>query len=297
MLSVSSRTSSSGARSCRARASVTCSPNPACQSWAAETLTATGRGSPRSAQALAWAQAWSSTQAPSGRIRPVDLGDRDELGRAHHAARRAAPAQQRLDAHDPARRHRGLRLVDEAQLVVLHGRPQVPLQLAPGVDHRVEPRLEEGEPAAARLLGAVERQVGVAQQLLGRGAVAGAAGDADAGRDPHLLVLEPERLDHRGHDPPRGRRHVARLARPLLEHRELVPAQPGDEVALADHAPDPPRHLPQQLVPGRVAVRVVHRLEPVEVEDQQRQTGRPVLAPRRRAWPAAPSAASGSAGR
>ena len=117
----------------------------------------------------------------------------------------------------------------------------------------------------------------MAQQLLGRGAVAGAAGDADAGRDPHLLVLEPERLDHRGHDPPRGRRDVARLARPLLEHRELVPAQPGDEVALADHAPDPPRHLPQQLVPGRVAVRVVHRLEPVEVEDQQRQTGRPVL--------------------
>ena len=47
------------------------------------------------------------------------LGDRDELGRRNQAARRIAPAQQRLDAAGPAGLHVDLRLVDEEKLAIL----------------------------------------------------------------------------------------------------------------------------------------------------------------------------------
>ncbi|WRL64266.1 hypothetical protein U6N30_32785 [Blastococcus brunescens] len=50
---------------------------------------------------------------------------------------------------------------------------------------------------------------------------------------------------------------------------ELVAAQAGDQVVLADDGVQSAGHLDQQLVAGLVPGDVVDRLEPVEVEDQQ----------------------------
>ena len=51
---------------------------------------------------------------------------------------------------------------------------------------------------------------------------------------------------------------------------EFVSAQPADHTAVADHPLEPLGHLTQQRVPGRMTHRVVYRLEPVKIEQEQR---------------------------
>ena len=53
------------------------------------------------------------------------------------------------------------------------------------------------------------------------------------------------------------------------EDGELVAAEAGDQVVLADDGVQPAGHLDQQLVAGLVPGDVVDGLEPVEVEHQQ----------------------------
>ena len=56
-----------------------------------------------------------------------------------------------------------------------------------------------------------------------------------------------------------------------LQDRELVAAEPRHRIDLAHAAAQPLRHVMQQLVAGRVAERVVDRLEAVEVDQHQRE--------------------------
>ena len=55
------------------------------------------------------------------------------------------------------------------------------------------------------------------------------------------------------------------------EHGELVAAEPGDHVAGAQRALDPLRDDLEQPVADLVAEGVVDLLEPVEVEEEQRE--------------------------
>ena len=72
-----------------------------------------------------------------------------------------------------------------------------------------------------------------------------------------------------------GRRCRLVLAADVLEqHGELVSAEARDCVDLARRALEPARHRAQQLIPLLVAERVVDGLEAVEVDEQQRRTGR-----------------------
>ena len=108
---------------------------------------------------------------------PALLGERDELGRRDEPARRVLPAQQRLGRGDLAGVEVEDRLVDEEQLVAGDRAAQVVLEREPVVRGDVHLVAELGVAVAAGALGLVERDVGVAQQVLGRLAVAG--GDAD----------------------------------------------------------------------------------------------------------------------
>ena len=54
---------------------------------------------------------------------------------------------------------------------------------------------------------------------------------------------------------------------------ELVTTDPCDEICGADAAAQARGHLAEQLVPGVVAVLVVHGLEVVEVEVEDHRTG------------------------
>ena len=160
------------------------------------------------------------------------------------------------------------RLVDEEQLVAGDRLAQVGLQREPVVRGDVHLVAELGVAVAAGALGLVERDVGVAQQVAGRLAVAG--GDADARGDGHRAAgrAEVERLAQHGED---ARGHQLGLA--LDEHDELVAAEAADRVAVAQHAADPPGHRAQQLVAHGVAERVVDPLEAVEVDEHRRRLG------------------------
>ena len=74
----------------------------------------------------------------------------------------------------------------------------------------------------------------------------------------------------RADDPLGEQAGMGRLAAALLDDRELVAAEAGDQLVAAHHRAQPVGDLDQQLVAGRMAVNVVDRLEAVEVDAQHR---------------------------
>src|SRR2546423_74535 len=130
------------------------------------------------------------------------------------------------------------------------------------------PRLRGRTPPALELLLPVHRSVGrVDERVDGRlpGRVRNAPGDR------RQLVARGERpesnvLGKPPHDPFGGQDRRAGK-----EHRELVAADPGDEIALADPGLQDFAQFHQRLVAGGAAVLVVQRFEAVRVENCHRQ--------------------------
>ena len=107
----------------------------------------------------------------------------------------------------------------------------------------VQARLEH-RVAAAALLGGVHRDVGALDQRLDVRAVRGVAGDADAGVDLEREALDRERLAQAGEQLARDDVGVAGAAQGGQQHAELVAAEAGDGVALAERALEPVRRPP-----------------------------------------------------
>ena len=82
----------------------------------------------------------------------------------------------------------------------------------------------------------------------------------------------------------------------LEHHGELVAAQACDQILLPHGGAQAPRDLPEQLVPGGVAQRVVHQLEAIEVQEQ-RQLVPVALRARQGAFEGFPRAGDGWAAR
>ena len=125
---------------------------------------------------------------------PAGLGQGDELGRWDQPPGRVVPAAQGLGAGDLTRGEVEGRLVVEEQLPGLQRAAQVGLELDPGDQLGVHPRVVALEPALAGGLGPVHGQVGVAQQLVGPVDVAVHPGDAHAAPDVQLAVVDEEWL-------------------------------------------------------------------------------------------------------
>ena len=89
-------------------------------------------------------------------------------------------------------------------------------------------------------------------------------------------------LAHRGEQAVReNERGFALVVAGALQDREFVAAEPRHQVGLARAGGEPLRRLLQQRVADRVAERVVHRLELVEVEYQHVETLAVPAQPRR----------------
>src|SRR5205085_339161 len=125
--------------------------------------------------------------------------------------------------------------------------------------------LEEAERTAAVALGAVQREIGVSQQLVGRIAIARADGNADAGADQGLLAVDVIGLADPGDDLLRQRGCFRRIRNRRLHDDEFVAAHPRDGVALAHQPAQTIGDDLQQLVAGRMPKRVVDGLELIEV--------------------------------
>ena len=150
----------------------------------------------------------------------------------------------------------------------------------PGAHRLVEHR----DAAATRFLRVVHRGVGVAEQLLGA-FLAGRQRDADAGAHERLRATDDERLGD-GLEEPFGDldRAVARSRgrEVVAEDREFVAAEARHRVAGPQHRLQPARDRHQELVTGVVTDAVVHVLEPIEVDEQDRDLAVHPLAPRDR---------------
>ena len=126
-------------------------------------------------------------------------------------------------------------------------------------------RTKDWSPPALR---AVHRQVGVAQQLVG-GLLAGVADrDAGGGAQGQLPAVQDERRGQRPPDPLGGPDGALLGVRAGDEDGELVAAEAGHQVARPHRVGEPLGHDAQQLVADVVALRVVDRLEAVQVEEQ-----------------------------
>ena len=87
----------------------------------------------------------------------------------------------------------------------------------------------------------------------------------------HSCASDEHGLDGGGEDLARDRGDLLRLTHFLEQHHELVAAQAGDDVALAQATGEARRDFLQQLVARLVAERVVDQLEAVEVDEQHRE--------------------------
>jgi len=194
------------------------------------------------------------------------LGQRNEIERRHEVSR-APPAQQGLDAHQPAVAEIDDRLQQHLDLVLL----ERPVQRADHLDAAsgllAQARVEERQPSPPALLGGIHGDIGVADQLACRRRVAAGQRDPDAAADVNLAARDSERLGERREDAPRH--DLGALGAAVGQvGGELVAAEAREDVALAQRAAQPAPGLAQQGVPRLVTVTVVDEFEVIEVEIQ-----------------------------
>ena len=129
----------------------------------------------------------------------------------------------------------------------------------------------------AGLLGLVHGGVGVGDQILGSGGMVRIDRHAEAAGQPQAVALEAERYAADGAHDALGERFRLLVGDVGSEDRELVAAQPREQLVAAHLGRHFAGHPDQQGVAGAVAEGVVDVLELVEVEEQQRHASAPPL--------------------
>ena len=201
---------------------------------------------------------------------PVVFGDADELERA-----RAARGSDGSSARAPRRqRLPGLevddRLVVHDELVADQGDLEIGLHLEALEGTRVHERAEELVACLAGGLRGVHRGVRIPDHLVG----VRLPGDAE--RDPDRRAheqLAPPDLERDGERSQETVRHGARarlVGVVLQQDAELVPADPRDRVARPALELESLRGRDQQLVARVMPQAVVDRLEPIQIQDEDR---------------------------
>ncbi len=126
---------------------------------------------------------------------------------------------------------------------------------------------------APGFLGALHRELGVADQFLAIDDGLAAHGDANRTIDANLEIRQAERRRQRVADPLGD---VQRVVRPLVQRqldREFIAADSGQNIMAAQCALDPAGHRNQQFVARQRAHTGVDAAEPVEVDDQHGELG------------------------
>ena len=155
------------------------------------------------------------------------------------------PADQGLEARHRLARGVDARLVEQAELVVLERDAEVGLHeltLARGIMHL---GLEEAEATLARGLGGVERQVGVAHQVVGRAVVIVGRDDADRGADRHRGAVDRVGARQAVDNALRELGQLGLVGGGGKHDLELVAAEATDLARLADDIAEAERHKAQ----------------------------------------------------
>ena len=199
------------------------------------------------------------------------LGDRNELRRRDLADGRMVPARQRLDADDLFAAGIHDRLVGGGEAVVLDGVEQVAFEELSVGQVGVHRRVVDAGAVAALVLGAIERHVGVAQNV---GGVAGAAvdrRDADRGADDDVVAADHVGRADRGDDAAGDRLQRIGIGLAMGDDGEFVAAEAGHQILAAHDAAQPLGDVEDELVADVMAERVVDVLEVIEVDVEHRR--------------------------
>ncbi len=160
-------------------------------------------------------------------------------------------------------------VVDE-ELTAVDAVAQVVLEGEPLDDRRAELLGEGLAVIAPLLLSVVHGDVGVGEKGPGAGAGGGESRDADARRDMELMTAHEPRLTEALEDALGDFQGTAAALDGRQEQHELVAADARDRVTLPDKLRQLGADQAQQRVPFQVTGRIVHDLEPVEVEEHYR---------------------------
>ncbi len=134
----------------------------------------------------------------------------------------------------------------------------------------------------AAALGAVHRDIGIAQQAVGGVRARGAEGDADAGRDVELPASKIEGRQELLGDAVRHDTGPRLAMEALQQDNELVASQTRDRLVLPNAGAKAIRDLFQERVADMMAEAVVDLLEIVDIEKQQTDAGDVASGPRQR---------------
>ena len=193
------------------------------------------------------------------------LGRRDEGVRVEQAPGRVLPADQRLDRDHLAVGLADLRLVVQDQFVPLQGPAQLGDQGQLLGVVVVLLGVVVADPGV-RALGHLQGDVGVLQGQVGRLAVARHEDHAHARLDRDGQAGQVDLLLDRGLDPGQHRGGLELGAHPLQDEAELVAAEPGHGVLVADGLHQPLGQAGEQGVAVVVAEGVVDAAELVHVQ-------------------------------
>ena len=125
-----------------------------------------------------------------GRHQAHVFGDRDEGIGGHEAAGRVVPADERLEADQHLALGADQRLIDQVELARGDGGAQVGLEADAILLLRLQRGGEIAGAAAARILGLVEREVGLEDEVVDGRAVDRAEGAADRDADDDLGLVD-----------------------------------------------------------------------------------------------------------
>jgi glucokinase len=160
-----------------------------------------------------------------------------------------------------------LGLVVEQQLPALKRAPQTALEQQSFNRLGSDVPEVEAKAVTAFFLGNIHRRISILDQRFSVQCVCWEHRNTDACRDPALVSVNSQRLDNSGEDFSRHRRHL-RLIRYLAQHNdELVTADAGYYIALAQAFVQPLGGLNKQNISRRVTECVIDVFKTVEVHE------------------------------
>ena len=199
------------------------------------------------------------------------FGEGDEVLRRDQPPGGMGPANQGFETLDAAGGHVDDGKIVHAELLAHQSIAQLAFQLEQVRRALAQGNVEHHRARPALRLGAVHRGVRVQQQVLHPGMGGRAESDADAHRGADLGARDFERLAGDVVDVPGHDLGVGGFLDVIEEDAEIVSALARERIAFAQAGLDALAHLDQQLVARRVAEPFGHRLEPVHVQEEDRQ--------------------------
>ncbi|MNF45226.1 hypothetical protein D3C84_263540 [compost metagenome] len=197
------------------------------------------------------------------------LGHRNEAGGRDHALARVLPAHQGFEAAEAVIGQIRHGLVQQAELLLLHGLDQPLLQghPLPHLGHHLGgvEQMAVAAPALGLMHGIVRRT----DEAVRGQAMIRVEGDAYAGGEPYPLRSYVGRIVEPVLQPLDQPLQVLGLPDIRQQHQKLVCAEPGGEIPRAQAVADALRQQLEQQIPGAVPQVVVDQLEAVEIDEQQ----------------------------